>query len=338
MSKRSLFWGQASGKLGEAVYYRAGGEQRTRAYVKSVKNPKTLAQMMQRITMGNLVSMYSALKPILSQSFPMRPSHRSAFNEFVSVNKNAQSYAVFKDDVQNRFFWPVNMTIAKGDVMVPTNLEFVPSEENQQGDMEYPYCNWPVLTTTVSAKSLGIDVTEYIGENPEPIKFKKLTPFQVYKALTANGNPFDLPSKFVITIYTGSLDAGWVAGEGANGLMTGGYSQYVCSAVESECSYRFVGNELTAGKGAIAIASSEVSNDGTDVNIYSLMVGYGLKYTNMAAGVIVSFKQDGKIRVTSSKVYPDAELADATESLLPDGDNYNLVLKNYGYNSDSILA
>jgi hypothetical protein len=41
MSKRSLFWGKGSGKLGEAVYYRAGGEQRTRAYVKTVKNPKT---------------------------------------------------------------------------------------------------------------------------------------------------------------------------------------------------------------------------------------------------------------------------------------------------------
>lgn len=37
MSKRSLFWGKGSGKLGEAVFYRAGGEQRTRTYVKTVK-------------------------------------------------------------------------------------------------------------------------------------------------------------------------------------------------------------------------------------------------------------------------------------------------------------
>ena len=41
MSKRSLFWGKASGKLGEAVFYRAGGTQRTRTYVKNVKNPKS---------------------------------------------------------------------------------------------------------------------------------------------------------------------------------------------------------------------------------------------------------------------------------------------------------
>lgn len=338
MSKRSLFWGQASGKLGEAVFYRAGGEQRTRAYVKAIKNPKTLAQMMQRITMGNLVSMYSALKPILSQSFPLRAANRSAFNEFVSANKHAQSYAIFKDDIDNRFFWPVDMVISKGDVIVPTNLKFVPQEEDGDGGWLHPYCNWPVLTTTVSAKSLGIDVTDYIGESGEMMKYKKLTPHQVYQALTANGNPYGLPSKFVITIYTGSNDAGWVAGEGANGLMAGGYAQYVCSADEAECSYSFVGNELTAGEGVIAVADSEVSNSGDDVNIYSLMVGYGLKYVGMAVGVIVSFKEEGKVRVTTSKVYADDELKDATESLLPGGYNYQTVLKSYGYTADSILA
>mgnify|MGYP007050596991 CR=1 FL=1 len=40
MSKRSLFWGNASGKLGEAVFYRAGGEQRTRTWIPKIKNPK----------------------------------------------------------------------------------------------------------------------------------------------------------------------------------------------------------------------------------------------------------------------------------------------------------
>ena len=39
MSKGSLFWANASGKLGEVVQYRAGGEQRARAYVRKIKNP-----------------------------------------------------------------------------------------------------------------------------------------------------------------------------------------------------------------------------------------------------------------------------------------------------------
>lgn len=77
MSKRSLFWGQASGKLGEAVYYRAGGEQRTRAYARKIKNPKTRAQALQRTKFNNMVAVfrgtsvlsshYSRLRSLLSR-------------------------------------------------------------------------------------------------------------------------------------------------------------------------------------------------------------------------------------------------------------------------------
>lgn len=338
MSKRSLFWGQASGKLGEAVFYRAGGEQRTRAYVKAVKNPKTLAQMMQRITMGNLVSMYSALKPILSQSFPVRNTNRSAFNEFVSANKGAQSYAVTKDDVQNRFFWPVNLTISRGNLNIPTGLKFVPAEDDGDGGMAYPYAEWPFLNQAVSAKSLGIDVTDYIGESAEDMKYRKLTPFELYKLMTANGNPYGLPNKFIVTSYVGALDAGTVVDEPANGLMSASYVQYICSEIESECQVLKVGNELLCDLAKIAVCYSEVTSDGTDVSISSIMVGYGLKFTQMAMGVIVSCKQDSVLKVTTSKVYGDSSLASTTASCLPGGENYNIALNDYGYNPDSILS
>ena len=38
MSKGSLFWGNARGRLGQSVFYRAGGEQRNRTYVAKIKN------------------------------------------------------------------------------------------------------------------------------------------------------------------------------------------------------------------------------------------------------------------------------------------------------------
>lgn len=334
MSKRSLFWGQASGKLGEAVFYRAGGEQRTRAYVKDVKNPKTLAQMTQRITMGNLVSMYSALKPVLSQSFPLRPTNRSAFNEFVSVNKGAQSYAVTKDDVRNRYFWPVGLTISRGNLNLSTELTFDPGDDEES----YPSAPWRFLAQPVLAKDLGIDVTDYVGDNAESMRYKNLTPYQLYKLFTANGNPFGLPEKFVITIYIGSLDAGVVEGSDANGLMSASYVQYICSAVESECQFIKVGNDMVCSGATIAVYESEPTSDKTDVKIYSLVAGYGLRFTKMALGVIVSCKQDSVLKVTSSKVYGDAEVVEASASCLPGGDNYNIALNEYGYNPDSILA
>lgn len=338
MSKRSLFWGQASGKLGEAVFYRAGGEQRTRTYVKAVKNPKTLAQMKQRITMGNLVSMYSALKPILSQSFPSRSTNRSAFNEFVSANKGAQSYAVTKEDVRNRFFWPIGLTISRGNLNIPTALRFVPAQDDGQDGMTYPYAEWPFLNQAVSAKSIGIDVTDYIGETAEEMKYRGLSPFELYKLLTANGNPYGLPAKFVITSYVGALDAGPVVDESANGLMSASYVQYICSAVESECRIIKVGNELLCDLAKIAVCDSEETSDGTDVSILSIMVGYGLRFSRMAMGVIVSCKQDAVLTVTTSKVYGDSDLADTTASCLPGGENYNIALNDYGYNPDSILV
>lgn len=334
MSKRSLFWGQASGKLGEAVFYRAGGEQRTRAYVKAVKNPKTLAQMMQRITMGNLVSMYSALKPILSQSFPVRATNRSAFNEFVSANKGAQSYAITREDVQNRYFWPLGLTISRGNLNIPTELTF-DTETTEEG---YPSAPWRFLASPVSAKSIGIDVSGYVGSDAEDMKYVKLTPHQLYKLFTANGNPFGLPSKFVITIYIGSLDAGTVEGSDANGLMAASYVQYICCSNESECQFIKVGNDALCSMADIAVYESEPTSDNKDVNILSLVAGYGLHFNNIALGVIVSCKQDSVLKVSTSKVYGDSKLASATQSLLPGGDNYEIALNDYGYNPDSILA
>lgn len=334
MSKRSLFWGQASGKLGEAVFYRAGGEQRTRAYVKAVKNPKTLAQMMQRITMGNLVSMYSALKPVLSQSFPLRATNRSAFNEFVSANKGAQSYAVTKDDVSARFFWPVALTISRGNLNIPTALIFDAGDD----DANYPCAPWRVLSQGVSAKSIGIDVTDYIGDSAEDMKYRQLTPFELYKLFTANDNPFGLPEKFVITTYVGALDAGTIEGEAANGLMSASYVQYICSSDESECKIVKVGNELLCNLARIAVYESEQTSDNTDVTIFSIVAGYGLNFSQMAMGVIVSCKQDSVLKVTTSKVYADPSLATTTQSMLPGGENYEIALNDYGFNPDSILA
>lgn len=116
MSKGSLFWANASGKLGETVLYRAGGEQRTRAYVKKIKNPKTLAQMSNRIQMINLNSVYKSLKPILEASFPNKKSNQSGWNAFVQANKSAQTAVVTKEGAERGLAVPYNMLLSKGNL------------------------------------------------------------------------------------------------------------------------------------------------------------------------------------------------------------------------------
>ena len=86
MSKRSLFWGQASGKLGEAVYYRAGGEQRTRSYVAKIKNPKTRAQALQRTKFNNMVAVFRGTSVFVKSLFKAEKSSQSPSNSTISLS------------------------------------------------------------------------------------------------------------------------------------------------------------------------------------------------------------------------------------------------------------
>lgn len=114
MSKRSLFWGNATGKLGEAVFYRAGGEQRTRTYVAKIANPKTLAQMQNRISMANLASFFRSLKPLLKFSMTDRKSNQSAFNVFVKRSKTLDGAAILPGTARQGWSIPYGMCVAAG--------------------------------------------------------------------------------------------------------------------------------------------------------------------------------------------------------------------------------
>lgn len=79
-----MLLGLAKGKIGDLVFYRDGGEQRTRSRV-IPKNPRTPAQMAQRVKMANVSALYRTLSPILASSFSSRPSNQSGFNAFSSA-------------------------------------------------------------------------------------------------------------------------------------------------------------------------------------------------------------------------------------------------------------
>lgn len=125
MSKRSLFFGTASGKLGNMVLYRANGEERQRTYIAKIKNPKTLAQMVNRLSMANFAAVYRALSPVISEGFPNRKSNQSGYNAFMSANKSAKSAAIPKAQAEQGYTMPAGMIIARGSLAVSTDLTFV---------------------------------------------------------------------------------------------------------------------------------------------------------------------------------------------------------------------
>lgn len=69
MAKGSPLMGTQSGKLGESILYRAGGEQLQRAYVARPLNPRTSQQLYQRMFMATMGKALSAMHNIVDHSF-----------------------------------------------------------------------------------------------------------------------------------------------------------------------------------------------------------------------------------------------------------------------------
>lgn len=78
-----MLLGLAKGKVGDLVFYRDGGEQRTRTRVVP-KNPRSAAQMAQRVKIANVSGIYRAAAQILRDSFSNRPSNQSGYNAFAA--------------------------------------------------------------------------------------------------------------------------------------------------------------------------------------------------------------------------------------------------------------
>lgn len=78
-----MLLGLAAGKVGDLVFYRDGGEQRTRTRV-IPKNPRSPKQMTQRVKISNVSGIYRAAASVLRDSFTNRPSNQSGYNAFAS--------------------------------------------------------------------------------------------------------------------------------------------------------------------------------------------------------------------------------------------------------------
>lgn len=89
MAKGNVMTGTLRGKIGDIIFSRQGGEQRSRAYIPEVKNPKTRSQMVQRTQLANLVGFYRNVIRLFPSAYQNKPSNQSDYNQFVSKNLNA---------------------------------------------------------------------------------------------------------------------------------------------------------------------------------------------------------------------------------------------------------
>lgn len=81
------FWLKGAKKrLGGAVIYKAGGQTIQRELASEVSNPRTRAQMMQRVRWANCVAFYRANASWMKYAFETKKQNQSEYNKFMSLN------------------------------------------------------------------------------------------------------------------------------------------------------------------------------------------------------------------------------------------------------------
>lgn len=87
MSKGSLFFGRATGKLGQIVLSNVKGQQIARAWQPKVANPRTSVQQMQRAKFANAVKFYKrATQNLFKFAYEDKRKTESDYNAFMRHN------------------------------------------------------------------------------------------------------------------------------------------------------------------------------------------------------------------------------------------------------------
>lgn len=86
MAKGNLFLGLGRGSVGDVTFYRADGQQLSRARNRKPRNPKSNAQMIQRAISATVVQAYKAGSIIFDHSFEGKSVPAGSQRAFLSTN------------------------------------------------------------------------------------------------------------------------------------------------------------------------------------------------------------------------------------------------------------
>ena len=131
MSKGSLFFGNASGKLGQVVLSTVKGQQIARAWQPKVSNPKTSQQQLQRAKFANAVKFFKrAQQNLFKFAFEDKRKNESDYNAF--MRHNVVSSAVIDRMMYDNFNYPA---FANDWLLSYGSLGEI-SAENEEADKE----------------------------------------------------------------------------------------------------------------------------------------------------------------------------------------------------------
>lgn len=330
MSKRSLFWANASGKLGETVFYRAGGEQRNRTYVKNINNPKTSPQALQRAKFNNMVAVFRGLK-VVANSFFTRNANQSGFNAFFQQNWGRNTWVANKLMCERAEGCAKGMLMANGTLNIDTNdirLNQPSTGENPHPEAnKYAMCfQLPYIESTNNIKDF------FISDGT-----------LMYNILTAGANTWGLPASFDVTVV--------LAGLGLEGV------NYRVLTVSCDATSKAKWREVATPYGKSPYSDTELGQFCTIAGCSDLTPATGAEYNGsvltpmylsfgdwaesetaaeFGLAVIISYKNNsGKLFTKSQMVFADA-LATLANQYLPSGEVGSAIISEYTAATETI--
>lgn len=330
MSKRSLFWANASGKLGETVFYRAGGEQRNRTYVKNVKNPKTQLQALQRAKFNNMVAVFRGIKTV-ADSFFTRKANQSGFNAFFSQNWGSNAWVANKTMCERAEGVSKGFYMANGALTIDTSniaLEQIDPEFKENQFAEDYAMMWTL--------PVALSPTNILGPSLQNGTL-------LYNLLTASGNPMNLPTKFNVTAVFAEYGLEGIGHRVITVECTpdgkSPWHNVATPAGKKPWSDMQLQTICTIADAASLKPSSDTNYTGSAVNVTKL--SFGLTNTteaNVQSGlaIIISYTDaSGKQCTKSPMVYADS-LAELANQWLPSGEVGSGIVTEYSVTSNTI--
>ena len=194
------FWLKGSKKrLGGAVLYKAYGQTRARELASEVTNPRTEAQMTQRIKWSNLVNFYRANQSWMKYAFETKKTNQSEYNKFMSLNVTGSIVALTKQAASNGACIALPYIITQGSL---------PSIEWQNVDGVFE-------SNLYYEPSMDIDNTTLVGEfsryiianNPAIREGDQLSFIRISQQVnTSTGYPYIIVRKYEIIINSNSTN------------------------------------------------------------------------------------------------------------------------------------
>lgn len=342
MSKRSLFWGNASGKLGEAVFYRAGGEQRTRTWVSKIKNPRTKKQAIQRTKLNNLTALYKSIASFIKQVNQPEKSSMTAFNQFVKNNAQSNEWIANKSMIDNGFSASQNLQLSRGDLNVPTGYN------NPTGASTF---DLGTNGTAIGSPSLE-NPFMFVMDNPLPeVEFEGtqsatekeqkrgfLYGKEIFQIFSGGGNIYNLPPEYAVFIVVSQYaDEGFVTK--VLGVTCSVDSNDKLHLVASSNSSRVKIGEAYAYlmpiDGTMTKGTETANMKLSGTTQYYLSDGNTATYTpnvdEQAYGICVAYRDETGIHASKCNLYSpsDSRYLDYVNQFLPDGEAGFQILSEY---------